>query len=109
MWRNLDNEWYYTPLLESLKEKSILLDEKVSEKLEILTQKRAETMNRLLKIFTVFAILGPILELYSILNELNIMDVIINNIGLISIIGVSIIAVIFLIVYLNYKKGLVGS
>lgn len=105
MWRNLDNEWYYTPLLESLKEKNILLDEKVTEKLEALTQKRAETMNRLLKIFTIFAIIGPILELYSIMKELNLLSFITNNFAVIAITASCLISLLILFFYIHYKKG----
>ena len=106
MWRNLDSEWYYTPLLESLREKSRLLEEKTNTKLEELTQKRAATLNRFIKIFTVFAILGPALEIYNLAAELQVIDFISRNLMNISAITLPILAIIVISFYYYYKKSM---
>ncbi|MFO7796081.1 MAG: hypothetical protein ACQERB_04330 [Promethearchaeati archaeon] len=82
MWRNIDNEWYYTPMLETLREKNALLTSEVNEKLEELTQKRSEVLNRFVKIFTIIAIIGPILEIYSIAQDINLFEIILSNMPL---------------------------
>jgi len=82
MWRNIDNEWYYTPMLETLREKNNLLTSEVNEKLEELTQKRSEVLNRFVKIFTIIAIVGPVLEIYSIAQDLNLFETILSNLSL---------------------------
>ncbi|MBD3214656.1 MAG: hypothetical protein GF311_18745 [Candidatus Lokiarchaeota archaeon] len=79
MWRNIDNEWYYSPMLETLREKSELLTSEVNEKLEELTQKRSETLNKFVKIFTLVAIIGPILEIYSIAQDLGLFEALVEN------------------------------
>jgi len=88
MWRNIDNEWYYTPMLETLREKNALLTSEVNEKLEELTQKRSEVLNRFVKIFTIIAIIGPILEIYSIAQDINLFEIILSNMPL--FLGISI-------------------
>lgn len=100
MWRNIDNEWYYTPMLETLKEKSQLLTSEVNEKLEELTQKRSETLNKFVKIFTLVAIIGPLLEVYSIAQDLGLFESIIKN--WILALGISIPILITIVILILY-------
>jgi hypothetical protein len=69
MWRNLEREWYYIPMVEGLKEKSELLNTKYAELLDELTDQRSQTLNKFVKIFTIFAIIGPLFEVYSFLHD----------------------------------------
>lgn len=103
MWRNIDNEWYYSPMLENLKEKSELLTSEVNEKLEELTQKRSETLNKFVKIFTLIAIIAPILEIYSIAEDLGLFKAVIENwlLTLSISIPVLITVIVFILYYLK--------
>ena len=69
VWRNLEKEWYYIPILEALREKNVLLNEKMTELVESLSQKRSATLNRFVKVFTLFAILGPLIEAYTFFQD----------------------------------------
>ncbi|MBD3197320.1 MAG: hypothetical protein GF317_19855 [Candidatus Lokiarchaeota archaeon] len=104
MWRNIDKEWYYTPMLETLREKSQLLTTEVNEKLEELTQKRSETLNKFVKIFTLVAIIGPLLEVYSIAQDLNLFEIILSNLPLFLGITLPILGIIVIIIIYYIKK-----
>ena len=73
MFRNLDTEWNYTPILDNLQEKNELLNQKVNDLLKELEQNKSAKLNKLVKVFTVFAIIGPILEFYNILRDMDIL------------------------------------
>jgi hypothetical protein len=105
MWRNIDREWYYTSMLQTLQEKSQLLTTQVNETLDELNQKRAQVLNRFVKIFTLLAVIGPVLEIYALLQDLSIIDAIISNLGLFLLITIP-SASILLIVILYYTKKL---
>jgi hypothetical protein len=86
LWRTLEREWYYVPMVESLQQKNSLLDTKYNELFEELSQKRSQTLNRFVKIFTFFAILGPLIEIYSFAEENNIISILLANLGIILLI-----------------------
>jgi len=104
MWRNIDNEWYYTPMLETLREKNALLTSEVNEKLEELTQKRSEVLNRFVKIFTIIAIIGPILEIYSIAQDINLFEIILSNMPLFLGITIPILFAILIVAIYYIRK-----
>lgn len=78
VWRTLEKEWYYIPMIESLREKSTILTDKYRELLDELNEKRNATLNNFVKIFTVFAVLGPAFELYAILEDYHFFESISN-------------------------------
>ncbi|TFF63731.1 MAG: hypothetical protein EU521_00520 [Promethearchaeota archaeon] len=94
MWRNLEKEWYYMPMLESLQQKNDLLNTKYSELLDELNQKRSETLNKFVKIFTVFAILGPLIEIYSFARDENLITLILDNLGIVLMFALPIVGVL---------------
>lgn len=67
-WRVLDKEWFLTTILDTLKQKDNHLEEEYDDHLQFLSQKRQATLNRLVKIFTVFSIVGPLFEVYNFLS-----------------------------------------
>ncbi|TXT67441.1 MAG: hypothetical protein BAJALOKI1v1_90013 [Promethearchaeota archaeon] len=105
MWRNIDREWYYTSMLETLKEKSNLLTTQVNETLDELNQKRAQILNRFVKIFTLLAIIGPALEIYVLIQDLNIINLVLSHLGIFLSISIPIVSVI-IILFLYYTKKL---
>jgi hypothetical protein len=95
MWSVLEAEWYYTPLLSALREKTELLQNKSKELLDELNQKRQATLNKLVKVFTVLAVLGPLLEVYVFLSENEVVvtdsvDFFLMNLGLILLVSIPI-------------------
>lgn len=94
LWRNLENEWYYQPMLDGLQQKNNLLNSKYGELLDELSEKRSETLNRFVKIFTIFAILGPLIEIYSFAKDENLIPLILENLQLLLLIGIPILGVI---------------
>jgi len=104
MWRNIDTEWYYNSMLETLEEKNALIVSKVDSKLEELSQKRSEALNKFIKIFTIIAIIGPLLEAYSLLQDLGIIESILSNLTLFLLVSIPITAVIAIIILWYLKK-----
>ncbi|MFQ5981242.1 MAG: hypothetical protein ACE5OZ_24135 [Candidatus Heimdallarchaeota archaeon] len=95
MWSVLEAEWYYTPLLAALQEKTELLQNKSKELLDDLNQKRQATLNKLVKVFTVLAVLGPLLEVYVFLSDNEVVvtdsiDFFLLNLGLILLVSIPI-------------------
>ncbi len=78
IWRMLEKEWYYIPILEALREKNDLLNIKLNELVDDLSQKRSATLNRFVKIFTVFAVFGPLIEIYSFLQDRDIITALLS-------------------------------
>jgi hypothetical protein len=103
LWRTLEKEWYYLPMLENLQQKNNLLDTKYNELFEELSQKRSQTLNRFVKIFTFFAILGPLVEIYSFAEENNLISILLANLGIILLILIP-IGVVFAITALYIWK-----
>ena len=104
MWRNLEKEWYYMPMLEGLQQKNDLLNPKYSELLDELNQKRSQTLNRFVKIFTVFAVLGPLIEIYSFARDENLITLILDNLGIVLMFALPILGVILgVAVYIGKK------
>ncbi|MEJ2279375.1 MAG: hypothetical protein P8Y70_16785 [Candidatus Lokiarchaeota archaeon] len=108
MWRNLEKEWYYMPMLDGLQQKNDLLNTKYSELLDELSQKRSETLNRFVKIFTVFAILGPLIEIYNFAKDENLFTLILENLGIVLAITIPIVGIIVAVaIYsLNYFQDI---
>lgn len=104
MWRNIDTEWYYNSMLETLEEKNALIVSKVDSKLEELNQKRSETLNKFIKIFTLIAIIGPLLEAYLLLQDLGIIDAIISNLSLFLLVSIPISSIFLLIIVWYLRK-----
>jgi len=104
MWRNIDNEWYYTSMLETLKEKSQLLTTQVNEKLDELNQKRAQILNRFVKIFTLLAVIGPVLEIFALLQDLDLIDLILSHLSLFLIITMPIVSILLILIVYYAKK-----
>lgn len=69
IWRALEQEWYYTPMIDSLNEKSNMLNEKYTEYLGELDEKRSALFNKLALVFTFFAVLSGLLEVWSFFAE----------------------------------------
>ena len=69
IWKRLENEWYLVPMRDALLEKKKQLQNQYREYIDELSQKRSAALNSLVRIFTVFAILGPVLEIYQFVSE----------------------------------------
>jgi hypothetical protein len=109
MWKTLEAEWYYTPLLTALRDKAELLQHKNEELLDELTQKRQATLNRFVKIFTVFAIIGPIFEAWTFLESHEAetyqwLDFILANLAILLLIGIPIGVLLVVASYLIGKR-----
>jgi hypothetical protein len=78
IWRMLEKEWYYMPILEALRDKNDLLNIKLKELVDELAQKRSATLNRFVKIFTVFAVFGPAIEIYAFLQDRDIITTLLS-------------------------------
>ena len=68
----------YMPILEALRDKNDLLNIKLKELVDELSQKRSATLNRFVKIFTVFAVFGPALEIYTFLQDRDIITTLLS-------------------------------
>lgn len=69
IWKRLENEWYMVPMREALLEKKNQMQNQYREYIDELSQKRSSALNSLVRIFTVFAIIGPVLEIYQFFSE----------------------------------------
>lgn len=97
IWQALENEWYYSPMIESLQSKGITLTEKYRDLLNELNEKRNETLNKFVKIFTFFAVLGPAFEAYSILQEMNFFEKLFSLDPIYLMIGGGVILLVFVL------------
>ena len=69
IYENFKVEWYTNRLLENLKKKEKDLEEELESYLDYLTEKRQATLNRFVKLFTAFAVIGPSVQVYFYLSD----------------------------------------
>ena len=69
IYENFKVEWNTNRLLENLKKKEKDLEEELESYLDYLTEKRQATLNRFVKLFTAFAVIGPSVQVYFYLSD----------------------------------------